>query len=409
MAIHWSARQLAECTWFVSLRGYDTVSAWNAYLLANGLPQDVTTDNIGSSLYPYRTWAALVADSRTVSLQSVAVGAGRWGSDAQRSVFTKSFTWLGQPGTVIDMQTCTATLLRVLSVPETIDTIKVINCEMNYVLLTTNSANLAITFRSCWFDRFISSPMTGGGSPHISFVYMYYCYARSASVTWALRLYLYNSTVPGSTATYALNSIINDVNASSYYCLGINSTSGGINCKYGNPIFNSPQTGDYTLAPTSPCLYAGKNGAHIGAFGEALRLDPNSAAFAPGQAVYSQTGGLDDIVKQAYDVGGVTYYEFVRRTGVASGNVRSAWVSLGSVRPIDAVRLVQDVFFAADGTYSQAVSDSLEHMRIGIYTALTEQEKAGAAMQWVDHDTPGIEVNALFVSVHVYLTGNAPA
>lgn len=406
MAIHWSARQLAECTWFVSLNGYDTVSAWNAYLLANALPQDVTTSNIGSSLYPYRTWAALVADSRTVSLQSVAVGVGRWGSDAQRSVFTKSFTWLGQPGTLIDMQLMTAIPFRGLSVPETYDTLKVVNGEFSAFY----SGGFPIYMRNMHIDY-----ITLAGQVRMyNSVVLYAAGASGGSLNQ-----IYNSTIVSCIAglsVYAINSIIrggaiNGQYSSIYYCCV--SVSAGVPYQYAiiltDPIFNSPQTGDYTLAPTSPCLYVGKNGAHIGAYGEALRLDPNSAAFAPGQAVYSQTGGLDDIIKEAYDVSGVTYYEFVRRTGVTSGNVRSAWVSLGSVRPIDAVRLVQDVFFATDGTYSQAVSDSLEHMRIGIYTALTEQEKAGAVMQWVDHDTPGIEVNALFVSVHVYLTGNAPA
>lgn len=291
MAIHWSARQLAECTWFVSLKGYDTVSAWNAYLLANALPQDVTTDNIGSSLYPYRTWAALVADSRTVSLQSVGVGVGRWGSDAQRSTFTKSFTWLGQAGTVIDMQTCTTALLRVLPVPETIDTIDFINGEFNGVLPAVTVSGLYLYFNNCTFDILKSNP--GQGTSAVSYVGLYNCYADSVVLNQGLFLRLHNCTVPGSMATYALNSIVSYVGALSYYCLGINSTSGGINCKYGNPVFNNSAAGDYTLAPTSPCLYSGKNGAHIGAYGEALRLDPNSEAFAPGQAVYSQTGGLE--------------------------------------------------------------------------------------------------------------------
>jgi hypothetical protein len=338
-----------------------------------------------------------------------AVGLGRWGADAQRSVFTKSFYWLGQAGTVIDMQRCTATLLRVLYVPETIDTIKFINCEMVYVLASTSAGGLSIIFRSSRFDIFISSPHVGGGTTYQSFVYMYYCYASYATVTSALRLYLYNSTVPGSSATYALNSIMSAVGTSSYYCLGIGSTIGGVNCKYGNPGFNDSATGDYTLAPTSQCLYAGKNNAHIGSYGEALRIDPNNSAFAPGTATYSQTGGLDDIIKTSYDIGGVTYYQFVRRTGITSGNVRSGWISFGMVRQVDVVRMIQDVFFNANGGYSQCASDSLQRLRVGIYTALTEQEKAGAVIQWVDQDTPGIAVDALFISIHVFLTGDSPA
>lgn len=403
MAIYWSARQVAECDWFVSLDGFDSVALWNSYLLANSLPQDCTVDNIGTQLYPWRTWQAVVNDARTATNDKVAVGLGRWGADVQRSAFTKSFYWLGQAGTVIDMQLCTAIPFRALTNPETFDSLKTVNSEFrNFATYVANRINL----RNCFFDRFSSVLGT----------YFYNCLIQYLTSTSLGAAYLYNSTAVNSVGAgfggFAQNSIVTNIISGSqifYCCAQSGLASGYFGSFVANPMFNDRNAGDYTLSSISPCLYAGKNNAHIGCYGEALRIDPNNATFAPGTATYSQTGGLDDVVKTPYDIGGVTYYQFVRRSGVTSGNVRSGWISLGMVRNIDVVRLVQDVFFDANGGYAQCSSDSLERLRIGIYTALTEQEKAGAVMQWVDHDTPGIAVDAMFISIHVFLTGDSPA
>lgn len=407
MAIIWSSRQTAECQYFVSLEGFDTPASWNAFLLANGLPQDCTSANIGNAVYPFRTFAAVAADVRTATGNKIGVGLGRWGSDVQRATFSKSFYWLGQAGTVVDLQLCTAVPFRALAVAETIDFVRTVNSEFrNLYSFVAGSINCI----RCCFDRFV----------YISgYAYLTYCFSKYVtppSGSGASFLVLNNCTIlsgPSSFGAYALNSIVPAGSAQFshfYYCLLKDGVGNRFGCITGSANYNNETAKDYTLASTSPCLYAGKNNANIGCYGEAVRVDPNNSAFSEPAAVYSRTLGVNDLYKSAYDIGGITYYQFLRTVGITAGNVRSGWINLGTIRRINAVRLVHDVFFnATTGKYSVAASDSLSQMRIGLYVAKTEQEKAGAAIIWVDHDTAGVDLDALFISLHVYITGDSPA
>jgi hypothetical protein len=417
MAIMWSARQTAECAWFVSLNGYDTVSAWNAYLLSQSLPQDCTAANIGSSTYPYRTWAQVVADSRSVSGEKVAVGLGRWGQDAQRSVWIKRMHWMGMTGTVIDMQLCSSYVARTSASPETFEYFSVKNGE-SYAFLILADGIQSIIFRSCGFDYLgVSSAIISSSIV----VYMYNCTVLGANVPLSANykhmlratncLLLFDVSNVFHFSSVLVSTVTSRAAFTTYYCCFTNNSSGGgtqYNIK-ADPLFNNPSIGDYTLSPASPCLYKGKNGTHIGAMGEALTLTPNSPEMADGTAVYSLTGGITDLVKTSYDVGGVTMYMLSLRTGKMSGTVESGWIDLGRTREVDSLRFVADMIYGAGGNYAQAPSPDLNKLSVSYKAALTEAEKAGVSWVSTEWGAEELAVSARYVKLLITVTSTTPA
>lgn len=412
----WSVRQTAECTWFVSLNGYDTVSAWNAYLLSQSLPQDCTASNIGSSTYPYRSWAAVVADSRSVSGDKVAVGLGKWGSECQRTVVTKSMYWLGMTGTVIDMYLCNSTVFKALLISECYDTLIVVNGEIN-ASMSFSTASFAI-FKCVDFDFFLynnSSSIPG------CIVRMDNCLIKDMFVPAANSLFNVRSnnsnfmfsTVGRFATTSILVSCITKIagTCNTYFSCFTDpaSTQGSSNNIISNPIFNTESIGDYTLSPASPCLYKGKNGTHIGALGEARTINPNSPEMADGTAVYSLTGGLTDLVKTSYDVGGVTMYMLSLRTGKMSGTVETGWIDLGRTREVDSLRFVADMIYGAGGNYAQAPSPDLNKLSVSRKCALTEAEKAGVAWVSTEWGAEDLAVSARYIKILITVTSTTPA
>ena len=399
MAIQWSEKQLGVCTWYVSIGGYDTVAAWNVYLASVSLPQDCTIENIGNSTYPWRTWAAVVADTRVVSGSSVAVGVGKWDNAAYRSVVTKACVWVGATGTVIDMQLVTGSIFRVVA-RETIYDMSFVNSQFK------NPTYTSVTAYNCYFSYLSLS--TADSS------YLYYCV-----VDYLIRgtggngMTLTNCTVLACATNTSICRVVSSIIRSgslnaqystAYYSVVPNSVTGYANIIGVDPLFNNSAIGDYTLRSDSPCLYAGQHGSHIGALGEARSLGPNSAEFAVGTAVYSQTGALADIVKESYNVGGVTMYQFRLRDGVLSGTVESGWTDFGKVRAIDSLRYVSDMMYDAVGYITEAPSPSLDKLTVSYKAALTEAEKAGVAWQSADWQVVGLAINARYVKLLITLT-----
>lgn len=415
MAIMWSNRQTAECTWFVSLNGYDTVSAWNAYLLSQSLPQDCTAANIGSSTYPYRTWAQVVADSRAVTGEKVAVGAGKWGSDAQRTVWTKSMYWQGMTGTVIDMQLCSSYVFRALVIAETYDNIVTINGI--YANVMSAAAGGIANLIRCYIDYLVVS----GGSAGVR-LYVTDCIIQDGGVvslnnrfviialrcTFIFDIRKLDYYEVG--ASRYINCIAPIQPFNSYYCCIRSGAVSSVNYNFvGDPLFNNAAIGDYTLRSDSPCLYNGKNGAHIGALGEARTINPNSPEMANGVAIYSLTGGLTDLIKTSYEVGGVTMYMLSLRTGKMSGTVEADWIDLGRTREVDSLRFVADMIYGAGGNYAQAPSPDLNKLSVSYKAALTEAEKAGVSWVSTEWGAEDLAVSARYIKLLITVTSTTPA
>jgi hypothetical protein len=404
MAIMWSNRQTAECTWFVSIEGYDTVSAWNAYLLSQSLPQECTTANIGSSTYPYRTWAAVVADSRAVTGEKVAVGLGRWGQDAQRTVWIKRMHWMGMTGTVIDVYNTTASPFKQNATPEYFDTLSFVNGETRALFATGVSTTYNRMIR-CQFDYL--KGITSGYTLELQ-----YCTVNNLA---ALELHkalncIYVSVNPS--LLVAINCIMPTSNAACYYCCFTASSNAGAVSSFNilaDPQFNNPAIGDYTLAGGSPCLYKGRGGAHIGALGEARTINPNSPEMADGVAIYSTTGGLTDLIKTSYLVNSVTMYMLSLRTGKMSGTVESGWIDLGRTREVDSLRFVADMIYGAGGNYAQAPSPDLNKLSVSYKAALTEAEKAGVSWVSTEWGTEDLAVSARYIKLLITVTSTTPA
>lgn len=415
----WSNRQLAECTWFVSLNGYDSVSAWNAYLLNQSLPQDCTAANIGSSTYPFRTWSQVVADTRSVTGQKVAVGLGKWGSDAQRTVWTKSMYWLGMTGTVIDMQLCTLPVFKFLVNAETVCYMSFVN-GMYMPIIAQQYITCSITFISCVFDYLSNN--AGSDNYATRVLKLYNCVvvnmtSRSSKidVVWATNTIFLTimSSLTCATNSIFVNCIMPDLYALCLYCCFTNTNAQlGYANNYNintDPLFNNAAIGDYTLRSDSPCLFRGKNGAHIGALGEARTINPNSPEMADGTAIYSLTGGLTDLIKTSYIVNGVTMYMLSLRTGLMSGTVETGWIDLGRTREVDSLRFVADMFYTAAGNYAQAPSPDLNKLSVSYKAALTEAEKAGVSWVSTEWGAEDLAVSARYIKLLITVTSTTPA
>ncbi len=421
MAIIFSNRQMAECMWFVSLKGYDSVSSWNAYLLSQSLPQDCTTANIGSSTYPYRSWAAVPADSRSISGDKVAVGLGRWGSDIQRSTWTKSMIWVGMTGAIIDCSLLTAIPFKFLSVPETLSNISVINGEMYIFTVSQQSMSLYIdntTFDYLNIGAGLSSAFVGvlyltnvivEGLSEISVdANKYTLIAKSCYINADVNLSAY------APFSLLMSTITKKFIAKSYYCCFTDVASGvGVASLYNiktDPLFNNKNIGDFTLSSASPCLYRGKNGKHIGPLGEARTINPNSVEFTEPNAIYSKYDAINnDLEKTSYDIEGVTFYQLVLRSGLYSGTVETGWVDFGKVREIDSLRFIANVFYDTNNNYEQAPTPDLDNLIIKYKAALTEAEKAGVS--WIDTEWNSDKqaINARFMKLLITVTSSVPA
>lgn len=400
----WSNRQTAECMWFVSLNGFDSVSAWNAYLLSQSLPQDCTAANIGSSTYPYRTWAAVVADSRSVTGEKVAVGLGKWGADIQRTVWTKQMYWLGMTATVIDVYNTTASPFKQNAQPEYFDNLSFVNGETR-ALFQPGVATTYNRMLRCNFDYL--KGITSGYT-----LELHYCIVNNL---FAVELHkalncIYVTVNPS--LLVAVNCIMPSYNASCYYCCFTASSNAGAASSFNilaDPQYNNAAIGDYTLAGGSPCLYKGRGGAHIGALGEARTINPNSPEMADGTAIYSTTGGLADLVKTSYLVNGVTMYMLSLRTGKMSGTVETGWIDLGRTREVDSLRFVADMIYGASGNYAQAPSPDLNKLSVSYKAALTEAEKAGVAWVSTEWGAEDLAVSARYVKLLITVTSTTPA
>lgn len=127
-----------------------------------------------------------------------------------------------------------------------------------------------------------------------------------------------------------------------------------------DPLFNNPAIGDYTLQPTSPCLFSGKNNTTIGAFGLGYSFDANSYEFTKeGGAVFSQTTLVDDIIRTNQVINGVTRFLFQLASGHASGNVESVWIDLQTIRYLLITRLFANIIYNAAGVATSR-PDNLE-------------------------------------------------
>lgn len=152
------------------------------------------------------------------------------------------------------------------------------------------------------------------------------------------------------------------------YDLGYNLVSESNTLKFLNnstilnlvPKFNNPSINEYTLQTDSPCLFAGKNNATIGAFGLGYSFDANSSEFTEeGGAVFSQTALENDIIRTQQTINGVTRFLFQLASGHASGNVESAWIDLQTIRYLLITRLFANIIYNAFGVATSR-PDNLE-------------------------------------------------
>ncbi len=155
-----------------------------------------------------------------------------------------------------------------------------------------------------------------------------------------------------------------------------------------NPKFNADN--DYTLSLQSPCLFAGKNNASIGAFGLGYRYDANSAEFsAELGAVYSSTASVQDIIKTSMSVNGVVRYLFQLNTGHLSGSVESAWIDFQAIRYLLITRLFANIIYNASGVAISLADNVSSAGEKAVYYDFelkwcnTEAEKAAAVWRSV--------------------------
>lgn len=407
----WNTEQLSNCKWFIAKSGFDTADNWNAFLgeyLVDGT-------NLGSADYPFRTWDITQTDSRVVQGDWCAVSLGMWGSDAVRASVTKKLKFIGQSGTVVDMQAASTWILKLsTSDYEEAHNISFINGEYSSIVSGGTIVNdvRKASFINCAFDIFrIGSDYRTYSGPELSkcFVKQLFfngAYYAAAYLDRCTVLKSEKGTINGA-KLYAESSIIFEnigcnIQSSYYNC--IPSYSGGWETVTADPQWNNPATGDYSLSSNSPCLYAGKGQQHIGCYGEALSLTPNSIEFTEPNAVFSKSDGVNnDIIKEAFEVDGITYFFFRLADSKTSGWIETDWIFHGKIRKIDSIRMIADMFFDADGNYSQAVSSSLNKLTVQMKTAVTDVEKGGAAFEEIEWSQTGLNKNTLWSKYRIDL------
>lgn len=130
---------------------------------------------------------------------------------------------------------------------------------------------------------------------------------------------------------------------------------------------------------------------------------------ADNTAIYSLTGGLTDLVKTSYVVGGVTMYMLSLRTGKMSGTVETGWIDLGRTREVDSLRFVADMIYSAAGNYAQAPSPDLNKLSVSYKAALTEAEKAGVSWVSTEWGAEYLAVSARYIKLLITVTSTTPA
>ncbi len=218
------------------------------------------------------------------------------------------------------------------------------------------------------------------------------------------------------------------------YCLIKDYKSGGYNAESdiigADPKFNNPDIGDYTLQPTSPCLFAGRNNSTIGAFGLGYSFNANSSEFTKeGGALFSQTTSEDDIVRTQQTINGVSHFLFQMNAGHASGNIESAWIDLQAIRYLLITRIFANLIYNASGVATsrpdnlEAVGEKAIYYDFELKYCNEESEKATAAFKnviWnkavtIDNSDRGNAdpafvaseakyISARFVKIKLYMT-----
>jgi len=187
------------------------------------------------------------------------------------------------------------------------------------------------------------------------------------------------------------------------------------NIKGLNPKFNNTNIGDYTLQPDSPCLFAGKNNTHIGAFGLGYNVNANSTEFTEeGGAIFSQSnvgsGTENDIVKTSQTINGVTTRYFILKTGHTEGTVESEWIDFQTLTEINSVKLFANFIYDEDGIATDRVD--IDNNDTGQYpnqydfelkVALDDTEKTTATWQEVIWNKELSNISARFVKLKIYM------
>ena len=130
-------------------------------------------------------------------------------------------------------------------------------------------------------------------------------------------------------------------------CVPIDSGLGNLTNFAANPQFNREDLKDYTLNGDSKCLTKQEL---VGRYGRGFASDINSSIFSENLgAVYSKTGGINDLQAISTSDGGVAIAALKLRDGLTQGTVETTWIDLYSVKAIKRLNLLANIITDASG------------------------------------------------------------